>query len=142
MSRHCGLDPQSRGEGAWLTTSPIQASIPSPLMGEESKVRVTSRQSHHSSTSAPSFPSRRAVYGTRTIRRLRLLTESRESRRDSPETRQSTGRSGQRHAEYLLDTTVAQARTGFKTVFTTRGIPSIPIHKHPCKLIRPIYNLH
>ena len=30
--------------------------------------------------------------GTRTIRRLRLSAESRESRRDSSETRQSTGR--------------------------------------------------
>ena len=39
----------------------------------------------------PSFPRRRAVYGTRMIRRLRISAESRESRRDSSETRQSTG---------------------------------------------------
>ena len=50
-----------------------------------------------------------------------LSAESRESRRDSSETRQSRGADGQRHAEYLLDTTVAQARTGFKAVSTGRS---------------------
>ena len=50
-----------------------------------------------------------------------LSAESRESRRDSSETRQSRGADGQRHAEYLLDTTVAQARTGFKAVSTGWG---------------------
>ena len=47
--RHCGLDPQSRGvacgAGEQVQNNHI---LPSPLMGEESKVRVTARQSHHS----------------------------------------------------------------------------------------------
>ena len=58
----------------------------------------------------PSFPRRRAVYGTRTIRWQHLSAESRESRRDSSETRQSTGR-GKRHAEYPLPTTPTSLRT-------------------------------
>ena len=46
--RHCGLDPQSRGAMAGQTTSQSNHQSPSPLMGEESKVRVkTTRQPHH-----------------------------------------------------------------------------------------------
>ena len=42
-SRHCGLDPQSRGEGRGNNkTAPTE--YPSPLMGEESKVRETQPQ--------------------------------------------------------------------------------------------------
>ena len=52
-------------------------------------------------TRRPSFPRRRAVYGTRTIRWQHLSAESRESRRDSSETRQSTGRI-ERVASYWL----------------------------------------
>ena len=68
-----------------------------------------------SSTPTPSFPHRRAVYGTRTIRWQHLSAASRESRRDSSETRQSTGRMhGGRHRH-----------TGFKAVSTGRGTPSV-----------------
>ena len=68
-----GLDPQSRG--AVVKGGNIPNDAPAS-----------------SKSPSPSFPRRRAVHGTRTIRRLRLSTESRESRRDSSETRQSTGR--------------------------------------------------
>ena len=72
-SRHCGLDPQSRGEG-------------------DGPVILASRQ-------YPQGPYRHSRVGgpfirTRTIRWQHLSAASRESRRDSSETRQSTGRQG------------------------------------------------
>ena len=54
-------------------------------------VKSLARQS---CTSSPSFPRRRAVYETRTIRWQHLSVENRESHRDSSETRQFTGRGG------------------------------------------------
>ena len=94
--------------------------IPSPLMGEESKVRVIARPSHHHrhtgfkavSTGRGSTRQHNHIHlsldgdlcktcrhsrvggpfiGTRTIRWQHLSAESRESRRDSSETHQTTG---------------------------------------------------
>ena len=46
--RHCGLDPQSRGVADVRATTRQNNHIPpSPLMGEESKVRVTARKPQH-----------------------------------------------------------------------------------------------
>ena len=67
---------------------------------------------------ASSFPRGRAVYGTRTIRRKRLSAESRESRRDSSETRQTTG------------WPCLARHTGFKAVFTGRGTTDAATRQH------------
>ena len=61
--RHCGLDPQSRGVACGAgNNKPIQPTeSTSPLMGEESKVRVTARKTPTLCHSEQSEESRRPV---------------------------------------------------------------------------------
>ena len=61
-SRHCGLDPQSRGvacgAGEQVQTNQI---LPSPLMGEESKVRVSKTTPPHNATALSPLRERAVV---------------------------------------------------------------------------------
>ena len=55
--RHCGLDPQSTGRGVMrLTARQHQPYNPSPLMGEESKVRVKTMHKHRPNPVNPHNP--------------------------------------------------------------------------------------
>ena len=106
-ARHTGFKAVSIGWGDNKTDQPTES--PSPLMGEESKVRVITRQHQH-----PVIPAQAGIYragnshGCAAYRHCGLDPRSRGEA------------AGTRHAEYLLDTTVAQARTGFKPVSIER----------------------
>ena len=108
--------------------NPTPAIYPSPLMGEESKsLSQCLTRDQRVNKPTPTSPGpviadlTRPFIGTRMMKNF-VLQRCKRTRwhsviRDSSNHRTA----GARHAEYLLDTTVAQAHTAFKAVSTTRG---------------------